>query len=131
KLNNLGLAPQDGATLKDAYQRSYQRLWSQIRPMCAAALNTNGEVVDRVGADSCVHLIYDVAKAEDKAGTAEAHTQAAEIRAGLRPEPPPGSKMHPVLKLFLMLTSANGQFESDLSKSLGPEEAHRLAMSDD
>jgi hypothetical protein len=35
------------------------------------------------------------------------------------------------MKLFLLLTSANKAFEADLAKSLGPEEAHRLSMSED
>lgn len=131
KLNALGLAPQDNAPIRAAYERSYQRLWTQIRPMCAAALGTSGEVVDKIGADQCVHLVYELAQKEDKESTAEAHTQAAEIRAGLRPEPKPGEKQHPVLKLFLMMTSANGAFEADLAKTFGPEEAHRMAMSDD
>lgn len=131
KLNELGLAPQDGAVLKDAYKGSYDRVWKEIRPMCAAALGTTGEVVDKVGPDSCMHLIYDAASKADKEATAEAHTQVAEIRAGLRPEPAANEKMNPVMKMFLLLTSANKAFEGDLAKSFGPEEAHRLAMSDD
>lgn len=131
KLNELGLAPQDGATIKDAYQRSYERIWKELRPMCAAAIGTSAEVVDKIGADACPHLIYDAAAKADKEAAAEAHTQVAEIRAGLRAEPGPNEKVHPVMKLFLLLTGANKVFEGDLAKSFGPEEAHRLAMSDD
>jgi ferric-dicitrate binding protein FerR (iron transport regulator) len=131
KLNDLGLAPQDGATLKDAYQHSYDRIWKELRPMCAAAIGTSLDVVDKIGPDQCPHLIYDAAARADKAAAAEAHTQVAEIRAGLRAEPGPNEKMNPVMKVFLLLTNANKAFEGDLGKSFGPEEAHRLAMSDD
>jgi FecR protein len=131
KLQKLGLAPQDAAPLHDAYAASYKRLWTQIRPMCATALGSSMETVDKIGADLCTHLIYELYQKEDKENTAEAHTQVAEMRAGLRPEPAAGEKQHPVMKLFLMLTSANKAFENDLAKSLGPEEAYRLSMSDD
>ena len=131
KLNDLGLAPQDGAPIKEAYKRSYDRLWKELRPMCAAAIGTSLDVIDKIGPDQCPHLIYDAAARVDKDGAAEAHTQVAEIRAGLRAEPGPNEKVHPVMKLFLMLTNANRGFEGDLAKSFGPEEAHRLAMSDD
>jgi ferric-dicitrate binding protein FerR (iron transport regulator) len=130
KLDKLGLAPQDGAVLTDAYERSWKRVWDKIRPLCAQALNTNGEILDKLGVRGCEQIIYDVALATDEKATREAHTEVAEIRAGLRPEPGPNDKVHPVLKMFLVLTGANGAFESDLAKSFGPEEAHRLAYSD-
>jgi hypothetical protein len=131
KLNEMGLAPQDGATLKEAYQRSYDRVWKELRPMCAAALGTALDVVDKIGAESCPHLIYDGALRTDKDAAAEAHTQAAEIRAGLRPEPGPNEKVNPVLRMFLILTGANKNFEADLAKSFGPEEGRRLSLSED
>jgi hypothetical protein len=130
KLNELGLAPTDGGPIKEAYQRSHDRLWKELRPMCAAALGTTFEVIDKIGASQCPHLIYEAAQKADKEGTAEAHTQVAEVRAGLRAEPGPNEKVHPVMKLFLLLTTGNRSFEADLAKSFGPEEAHRLAMSD-
>ena len=131
KINELGLAPQDGAVVKDAYQRSYDRIWKELRPMCAAAIGASVEIIDKIGADSCPHLIYDAAARADREAASEAHTQVAEIRAGQRPEPGASEKVNPVMKLFLVLTGANKAFEADLARSLGPEEAHRLAMSDD
>jgi len=131
KLNEMGLAPQDGATIKEAFQRSHDRVWKELRPMCATALGTGLDVVDKIGGESCPHLIYDAASKVDKEAAAEAHTQVAEIRAGLRPEPGPNAQVHPVMKMFLLLTGANKSFEADLAKSFGPEEAHRMAMSDD
>ena len=131
KLNQLGLAPQDGATIRDAYQRSYDRVWKELRPMCAASIGASVEIIDKIGADSCPHLIYDAAARADREAASEAHTQVAEIRAGLRPEPSPSDKVNPVMKLFLLLTGANKAFEADLAKSFGPEEARRLSLSDD
>ena len=46
-------------------------------------------------------------------------------------QPGPNDKVHPVTKMFLILSGANKAFEGDLAAALGPEEAHRLAMSDD
>ena len=131
KLNALGLAPQDAAVLKDAYQASYNRVWKEIRPLCAAALGASPEIIDKIGPDQCPHLIYDAALRADRESASEAHTQAAEIRAGLRPEPGPNDKVNPVTKMFLVLTGANKAFEADLAKSYGPEEARRLSQSED
>lgn len=72
-----------------------------------------------------------MAKKADADAAAEAQTQAAEIRAGLRAEPGPNEKMNPVLKMSFLLTGANKAFDGELAKSFGPEEAHRLALSDD
>jgi hypothetical protein len=130
QIDKLGLAPHDAPVLDEAYKKSYQRVWAQIRPLCQAALGSTLDVVDKIGPDSCAHLVYDVASSTDGDAAAEAHTQAAEIRAGLRPEPGPNDKVHPVTKMFLALTGAMPAFEADLAKSLGPEEAHRIAFAD-
>ncbi len=131
RLNKLGLAPQDAQPIKEAYEKSYQRIWKEMRPMCMQALGASPEIIDKIGPDSCMHLVYDLASKEDQAATAEAHTQAAEVRAGLRPEPGPNDKQHVVLRMMLLLTGANKSFEGDLAKTFGPEEAHRLSQSDD
>jgi ferric-dicitrate binding protein FerR (iron transport regulator) len=130
-LDKLGLSPQDVPAIKDAYQQSSDRLWKELRPMCATALGVSNEIADKIGAEQCPHLIYEAAKKADPEAAAEAHTQAAEVRAGLRPEPGPNDKVNPVLKLFLLLTGANKSYEGELAKSFGPDEAHRLAFSDD
>ncbi len=132
-LAQLGLSPQDAAVIHDAYERSFQRLWSQIRPVCAQELGiaANAEVLEKIGPDACLHLVYDIEVAANRDAAEEAHTEVAEIRAGLRPEPPPGSKTNPVLTLFLLMTRGNALFESDLAKLLGPDEAHVIAWSDE
>jgi len=133
KLNKLGLAPSDGPTMKDAYQRSRDRIWKEMRPMCVTALGVSSDngVVDILGPDTCMHVIYEQAAKSDREGASEAHTETAEIYAGMRARPGPNEKIHPVMKLFTLLIDANKNFENDLAKSFGPDEAHRLAFSDD
>jgi hypothetical protein len=130
KLQSLGLAPQDGATLAGAYKNSYDRIWSLVKPLCLQALGTSEAIVDKIGVNQCIHLVYDLASQADRAGTQEAHIQVAEIRAGIRPEPP-ANQQPATMKMLLALTGEQGNFESDLAKTFGPDEAHRLAWSDD
>ncbi len=129
KLTSLGLTPQDGPMLKGAYQRSNDRLWAVIRPLCAAA--SSPEVADKLGRSTCEHLIMDVENKKDGEAVGEAMRQVGEIRAGLRPMPGPNEPMHPVLKMFLAVTGELKQFENDLAQSVGPEDAHRIAFSDE
>jgi hypothetical protein len=116
-------------TLKDAYAKSNQRVWAQMKPLCATAAGSP-EVAEKLGASTCTHLIVDVAQADDRAAANEAMRVVGEIRAGLRPMPGPEEKLHPVEKLFLILTAENKSFEGDLAQSVGPAEAHRLAYAD-
>ena len=46
KLNKLGLAPQDGAVIKNAYAHSSQRVWAAIKPLCAQAIGS-AEVAEK------------------------------------------------------------------------------------
>jgi hypothetical protein len=128
-LDKLGLAPNDATTLRDAYAKSNQRVWAQIKPLCAQAAGTS-EVAEKLGTSTCTHLIVDVARADDNAATNEAMHVVGEIRAGQRPMPGPEEKLHPVVKLFLILTGENRSFEGDLAQAMGPAEAHRLAYAD-
>ncbi len=130
KLTSLGLSPEDGATLKGAYGRSYDRVWGMVRPLCLQALGTSEAIVDKIGVNQCIHLVYDLAAQADQDGTSEAHIQVAEIRAGSRQAPPP-DKQVPTMRMMLALTGEQSTFEADLAKSFGPEEAHRIAWSDD
>ena len=129
-LNRLGLAQEDGAAIKDSFERSSQQMSGVVAPMCATALGVPLDVAQRIGVDQCKAIIVDKARQSDKEGASEQQTQAAEIRAGLRAEPP-ADKQPPVLKLFLALTGAEKSFEGDLAKTFGPEDAHRIASSDE
>lgn len=128
-LDKIGLAPNDTGTLKEAYAKSNQRVWAQVKPLCTTAAGSP-EVAEKLGASTCTHLIVDVAQAEDRAAASEAMRAVGEIRAGLRPMPGPEEKVHPVERLFLILTGENKSFEGDLAQSFGPAEAHRIAYAD-
>ena len=78
-----------------------------------------------------IHVIVDVARKKDRDASSEAMRQVGEIRAGKRPPPGPGDALDPTLEAFLALTGELSEFEADLAQSFGPEEAHRLAYSDE
>lgn len=131
KLHNLGLAPSDGATIKNAYAHTNKEVWAQIKPLCAQAVGS-ADVAERIGPDTCIHLVLDIESERDKDGVKEARKQVGEIRAGERPMPNLEDKnLNPVLKLFLAATGASKTLENDLAQSFGPEEAHRIVYSDE
>lgn len=130
KLNALGLAPQDADTLKNAYAHSNERIWSAIKPLCTQAVG-NASLAEKIGPDTCPHIILDVEYDRDTEAAKRARTQLGEIRAGMRPMPGPNEQVHPLLKLFLALTGESKSFENELAQSFGPEEAHRIVYSDE
>ena len=129
KLNALGLAPDDAHVLKDAYERSNQRVWSALKPLCAEALGS-AEVAEKVGPDTCIHLVLDHENERDGEAAARAKREVGEIRAGLRPMPS-HERSHPVVRLFLSTTGEMASFEAELAQAFGPEEAHRIVYSDE
>lgn len=131
-LAKLGLAPQDESTLRGAFKKSNDRVWSTIRPLCAQMLGSP-EVADKVGEMSCEHVILELSQRKDRETANEVMREVAEVRAGLRPMPGPNDPIGqtPLFKMFVALTSEMGSFESDLAQQFGPDEAHRLAYADD
>ena len=130
KLNKLGLAPQDGAVIKNAYAHSSQRVWAAIKPLCAQAIGS-AEVAEKFGPDTCIHLVVDAESERDSEAARTAKRQVGEIRAGVQPMPGPNEPMNPVMKLFLATTGESKSFEAELAQSFGPEEAHRIVYSDE
>lgn len=130
KLNALGLTPDDAEVLKRAYERSNERVWSALKPLCAEAIGS-ADVAEKVGPEICVHLVLDHESERDGSATKQAKREVGEIRAGLRPAPGPREPAHPVLKLFLAATGEMKSFEGELAQSFGPEEAHRIVYSDE
>lgn len=128
-IQQLGLPPEDGPMLKDAYRKSNERVWTMLRPLCAAAVGSE-TVAEKIGTSTCIHLVLDMNRDKDKEGTNEAMRQVGEIRAGLRPAPAPGDPQHPVLQMMMALTGELKSFESDLAQQLGPDEAHRISYAD-
>jgi hypothetical protein len=122
-LNALGLSPQDGATISNAFAHSNERVAAAVKPYCVKLVG-NPEVVDKLGVETCMFLVLDT---EDK-GTAM--HDVAEMRAGMRPMPKPEGA-DPATKILLLATSENKALEEELTQSFGPDEAHRIVFSDE
>ena len=129
-MRTLGLAPQDAAALKTAYAHSAQRMWDFVKPLCVSVVGTP-ELAEKIGADMCMHLVLDNDKSSGKDTQTESAKAVAEMRAGLRPLPGPNDAVNPATRVYLNATDAVKGFEAELAQSLGPEEAHRLAYSDE
>jgi hypothetical protein len=128
QLDRLGLAPHDSGVLRDAYQKSNQRVMAQLKPLCSKVLGSE-TLADRVGASACMSAIVDGARKENPDKMREALARVAEVNAGKRPPPAPGPLLEPVEALMLAFTAESKAFEADLAATLGPEDAHRIAGS--
>ncbi|MEA2753639.1 MAG: hypothetical protein QOI41_7782 [Myxococcales bacterium] len=128
-LQKLALAPHDGPVLQAAYAQSHQRQWGVVRPLCAAEVGSE-KIADRIGLDTCIHLINDSSKTKDSDAAHEALWEVGELRAGQRSQLDPSVQSNPVAKMFLALTAEAKLFETDLAQSLGPEEAHRVTYAE-
>jgi hypothetical protein len=130
QIDQRGLSPDEVAAIEEAYAKSNQRLWSQVKPLCVKTIGS-AEVAEKLGPDTCAQLILDIAEKEDRTASLKARRMVGEIRAGKRAAPGQNDPAHPVLRLFLALTGELASFEADLARELGPEEAHRFAFSQD
>jgi hypothetical protein len=128
QLDRLGLAPQDAAVLRDAYQKSNQRVMAQLKPLCTKVLG-NAELADKVGTSACMNAIVDSARKENPDKMRDALTRVGEVNAGKRTAPDPAQGGEPVEALMLAFTGESKAFEADLAATLGPEDAHRIAGS--
>jgi hypothetical protein len=124
--NALGLSPDDAKTIRAAYAREYEREWSQVRPICAQVFSP--EVADRLGPGQCESAIVHVLGDGNWKRVQAAITAVAEARAGVRPVP--ASPEDPIERVFLLWTGGLREVETDLARSFGPEEAHRLVFSE-
>ncbi|HEU4578435.1 MAG TPA: hypothetical protein VFS67_09280 [Polyangiaceae bacterium] len=125
ELDRLGLSPDDGELVAEAQRRSNRRIWDTLRPLCLQIVS-DAEVVDLLGAASCLQLIEKVASRRDLSASVAARRQVAEVNAGLRVPPPAGQPQHPVFEALLAMSQEARRFEADLAESFGPEEAQRV-----
>jgi hypothetical protein len=125
-VDRLGLAPSDTEVIKGAYESSNKRMNDQIKPLCAQVLGSP-EAADKVGPNACIDVINNTARKSNADATKAALSRVAEVQAGKREAPKPGSEMPPVEQLALLLSKEQKTFEDDLGQKLGPEEAKRLA----
>ncbi len=128
-LQKLSLSPQDGDTIAAAYKKVAQFRELQMRPACQEVLGKS-ELSEKMSLDGCMHLVADLLSDTDPKARREAQQHAVDIRAGLKPTPGPNEKVAPLTRMMV----ASGQqlkiFEDELAKTMGPEEAHRLAFAD-
>jgi hypothetical protein len=128
ELDELGLMPEDGDAVTEAYRRSNARVWKVVQPLCLEAVELPG-VVDMLGLTNCLRVVEQVATKRDFKATLEARRQVAEVHAGMRTSPDPSLAKHPVFVADMALTSEARLFEADLAESFGPDEARRIARS--
>jgi hypothetical protein len=133
-LNDLGLSTQDGAAIRDAFRRTAQQTNKEMKPLCVKVLGSE-ELADKL-ADMCDRIVNDYSRSlRNKEGASGAEEEdpmkfVAEVRAGLRPMPGPNDPVSPGVRSLLIKTGAIDTLEAELAKSFGPDEAHRIAYSD-
>ncbi len=124
-LGQLGLAPGDAPALSQALGAASQRMWQAVGPACAKIVGSMA-VAESLGNETCGTI---VARSVN-AAQFQADTQlVADIRAGNKPMPPTGQIDGPTSRLLAMTTAAT-DLEKDLTKSFGPDTAHRVAFGD-
>jgi hypothetical protein len=128
QLTKMGLAPQDGPPITNALSTSTKRTWAVIKPLCAQALGGAADVAEKVGQQACMSIVMDIDR--QKIDSDEQVRQVAEIRAGMI-QAPPADSMSATMKMLLALSYESKNVESDLAKSIGPDDAHRVVFGDE
>lgn len=128
-LSKLGLAPQDGPVLQQAFQASNARTWGVVQPLCSQALG--GVDVSKIGQTACISVLGDLTRAQNNAQYDADLRQVTEIMAGLRPPPAPGAKVDPLVAAELAMASESQNLVNDLAKSFGPDEAKRIVFAEE
>ena len=125
EIADLGLSPDDVPTLTKSLADASQRMWQSVGPACAKIVGSLA-VAERLGNETCGTII----RTSVSAATFSADTQlVADIRARNKPMPPPG-QLDGVVTQMLAMTGASSELEKDLTASLGPDQARRIAYGD-
>jgi hypothetical protein len=124
ELDKIGLAPQDGDAIREAYSASNQRVLAGVRPLCASVLGSQ-PLVDRLGASACLKAVIDATRRDDPKAMRAALARVAEVNAGKR-APPSGGGATPLEALLYDLTNEAKTFAADLVGRIGPEDAQRV-----
>jgi len=120
----LGLSPQEAAEVERVFLDEEDRLASVMQPGCAKVLGS-AELARRLGNRVCDSVLTNSLKDPN------ADIQlVADIRAGNVPMPPP-EKIDPYAAMLLAQTESESKLQAALTPTFGPEEAHRLAFSDE
>jgi ferric-dicitrate binding protein FerR (iron transport regulator) len=126
ELEKLGLPPEDGPALAAAMSQSRQRVADVVMSGCTQLLGAT--LANRLGEPTCEAVIGRSAKVNVESAD---YLKVAQIRAGELPEPAPNDPaVDPLERMLLAQTGAMRQLEGDLAKTLGADEAHRVAFDD-
>jgi hypothetical protein len=125
--DELALAPDDRDVVRHAFANSADRLRSTILPLCAAALGDRTDVAQNLTTDACRQMLLSTASDRSESNLLSAHNVAA-FMAGDAPRPGHDSPL--TERMFLALAEESKRFEDELAEAFGPEEAHRLAFSE-
>ncbi len=128
-LQKLGLAPQDGETITEAYRKVGQWREANMRTVCQEVVGKS-DLTERMPVDACLHLVSDFLAETDPKARREAQQLAVDIRAGLKPMPGPNERTPALTRLMLASVQQLKVFEDELAKSFGPAEAHRITYAD-
>jgi hypothetical protein len=126
-LDELGLAPDDRAVMRQAFENSATRVRSALLPLCAAALGDRTEVAQEMSTASCRELITSTASDRSESRP-ESMRRVATFMAGDGPRPDENGTI--TERMFLVLAEESKHFEDELAEAFGPEDAHRLVFSD-
>jgi hypothetical protein len=124
QVDALGLSPADAATLERSYLDEEDRIAGIAQAGCAKVLG-NAELARRLGPKVCSTVVTDALK--------DPHPDlqlVADVEAGNVPRPD-AEHLDPLASLLLAQADSMRLLQADLAKTFGPDEARRLAFSDE
>jgi hypothetical protein len=120
----LGLSSQEAAEVERVFLDEEDRLASVMQPGCAKVLGS-AELARRLGNRVCESVLVNSQKDPNPD-----IQLVADIRAGNVPKPPP-EKLDPYAAMLLAQTESESTLQAALTPTFGPEEARRIAFSDE
>ncbi len=120
-LDGLGLSPRDVPTIQRAFTVARDDAWTQIRPLCAAAVGST-TTADVLGLESCPQVILEAERTTNAGAADSAMRAVGAVKAGLA-DPSSIPSGDPVGAAFLVLTGVAKEAENRLAAVMGPEDA--------
>ncbi|HEY4182455.1 MAG TPA: FecR domain-containing protein [Kofleriaceae bacterium] len=121
-LASMGLPPEAADTIQKAYANSNQRFTNEMRPICAEMMGTPD-----FDLSACISTLFKNVYSGPN-GAKATFKQVDEIRAGQRADT---DATTPEMKMLLVFSGGMAPFETELAKTFGADEAHRIAYSND
>lgn len=125
-LAQLGLAPEEYAIVREAFDNSIARQKAAIFPLCAAAIGSGAELVQTLNLQSCMAIISSTTSERSENAGQSARSVASYMAGdGARPD----AKSPLLAQAFLALAEESKHFEDELAASFGPDDAHEITFS--